>query len=338
MTESVIGGEKNSEEGMRKKILFWLVATILLTTALLVEAQQPTKIARIGFLGYAPAHNIDALRQGLRELGWVEGQNITIDYKQIEVGRNDQLPGFAADLVRLKVDVIVTTSTEPGLAAQKATKTIPIVMAGGSDPVGSGLIASLARPGGNITGVRSLLEIGGKRLELLKETFPKASRVAVLWRPEGRGNAPQLEEFETAAHSLRVQLLPVGAKGPNDYANAFSTMRRERANALITVQSPALNIYRTKIVELAASHRLPAIYSQSEFAEAGGLMAYGSSSTEQYRRAAVYVDKILKGAKAADLPVEQPMKFELVINLKAAKKIGLTIPPNVLARADKVIK
>ena len=323
---------------MTKKIIFLALCSLLFAPFSAVEAQQPSKNARIGFLGYAPAHYIDALRQGLRELGWVEGQNITIDYKQIEVGRNDQLPGFAAELARLKVDIIVTTSTDPALAAQQATKTIPIVMAGGSDPVGSGLIASLARPGGNITGVRSLLEIGGKRLELLKETFPNTSRVAILWRPEGPGNPPQIKEFEAAAHSLHIQLLPVGAKGPNDYENAFSIMKRERANALITVQSPAFNIYRTKIVELAASYRLPAIYSRSEFAEAGGLMTYGSSSTEQYRRAAVYVDKILKGAKPADLPVEQPMKFELVINLKTAKQIGLTIPPNVLARADKVIK
>jgi putative tryptophan/tyrosine transport system substrate-binding protein len=194
---------------MNKKIIVSLLATFILTSVHLAAAQQPTKIARIGFLGYAPVHYIDALRQGLRELGWVEGQNITIDYKQIEVGRNDQLPGYAAELVRLKVDVIVTTSTEPALAAQQATKTIPIVMAGGSDPVGSGLVTSLARPGGNITGVKSLLEIGGKRLELLKETFPKVSRVAVLWSPEGRGNPPQMKELEAAAHALHIQLLPV---------------------------------------------------------------------------------------------------------------------------------
>jgi putative ABC transport system substrate-binding protein len=186
--------------------------------------------------------------------------------------------------------------------------------------------------------VKSLLEIGGKRLELLKETFPKATRVALLWAPKGRGNQVQMKEFEAAADSLRLQLLPVAVKGPNDYENAFSTMKRERADAAVTVQSPALNIYRVRIVELAASYRLPAIYFRSEFAEAGGLMAYGSDSTEQYRHAATYVDRILKGAKPADLPVEQPTKFELVINLKTAKQIGVTIPPNVLARADRVIR
>jgi putative ABC transport system substrate-binding protein len=323
---------------MSQKILSFTLCALLLALCGSVDAQQPQKLSRIGFLGSAPAYFIDAFRGQLRDLGWIEGQNIVVEYRSDE-GRVDLLPNLAADLVRLKVDVIVGTTTDQALAAQKATRTIPIVFAGTSDPVGSGLVASLARPGGNITGIRLLsAELGGKRLEILKETIPKLSQVAVLWRRLGAGQKPQMKEIEGAARSLSVQIQPVGVEGPNDIENGFSALNRKPAGALIVLSSPWFSNYRARIVELAESHRLPAIYPGNEFADAGGLMSYGANRSEQYRRAAIYVDKILKGTKPADLPVERPMKFEFVINLKAAKQISLTIPPNVLVRADKVIR
>jgi putative ABC transport system substrate-binding protein len=281
---------------------------------------------------------MDAFRQALRELGWMQGQNIAFDYKYHEPGRDDLLLVRAAELVRLDVDIIVAIATRSALAAQKATKTVPIVFASVSDPVDAGLVESIARPGGNITGIRNLsAELGGKRLELLKEMFPKISRVAVLGTM-GAGNQPQMREIEDAADVLRIQLQPVRAEQPHDFEKAFTTIKIEGCEALITLSTPWFDTYKARIVELAASHRLPAIYPRSEFVEDGGLMAYGVSGNEQYRRAAWYVDKVLKGTKPANLPVEQPTKFELVINLKAAKQIGLTIPPQMLMDADRVIK
>jgi putative tryptophan/tyrosine transport system substrate-binding protein len=317
--------------------LSWLaLGALLLPLSFPAQAQQARKMSRVGVLGDAPPSGLLAFRQGLRDAGWVEGHNVAIEYRSHE-GHNDLLPGLAAELVQLKADVILATGTVTALTAKQATRTIPIVMFS-SDPVGSGLVASLARPGGNVTGLSNIqVELGGKRLELLKEAFPKVSRVAVLSRPGGPGSDQQMKEIEIAARSLQVQVQPIGVKGPNDFERAFSTLKRERATGLIAVSMPFFNIHKARIVELAASSRLPAIYPQ-EFAEAGDLMSYGPSYADSYRRAAIYVDKVLRGANPGDLPIEQSTKVEFVINLKAAKQIGLTIPLSVLARADKVIK
>jgi putative ABC transport system substrate-binding protein len=317
-----------------------LLIGLVLASGHLAEAQQGKKIARIGFLTTGGAENPSTLyfRQGLRELAYIEGENVLVEYRYAE-GGSQQLSEFAEELVRLKVDVIVTSATEPSLIAQRATRTIPIVMGGGGDPVGAGLVDSLARPGGNITGVTSISsDLSGKRLELLKEAFPKMSPVAVLWLPTATGNKQQMKETEAAADSLRLPLQPAAVERPNDFESAFSAIIRGSARSLIVLSSPMFASHRSRIADLAAKSRLPAIYPDSNYVEAGGLMSYGPNLSEQYRRVVVYVDKILKGAKPADLPVERPMKFELVINLKTAKQIGLTIPPNVLARADKVIK
>ena len=314
-----------------------LVAVVLLAVAVIARAQQPTKVPRIGFLGTVAKERIDAFRQGLRDLGWVEGQNITIEYRSDP--QQDQLPSLAAELARLKVDVIVTPGASAALAARQATNTIPIVMASNPDPVELDLVASFARPSGNVTGLFNLnAEVGGKRLELLKETVPKISRVAALRHGSGEGSRQQMREIEVAARALTLQLQSLEARGANDYENAFSAMIRERANALIILANPQFTIDRARLVNLAAEHRLPAIYADRAYVESGGLMSYGPDRSDLYRRAAVFVDKILKGTKPSDLPVEQPIKFEFIINLKAAKQIGLTIPPNVLVRADKVIK
>ena len=322
---------------MGKKTVAALLVGLTLAAVHSADAQQPKKVARIGFLGSnVAAYRIDALKQGLRDLGWVEDQNITIEYWP---SQRDQLSEFAAKLVSLKVDLIVASSTDSALAAKQATTTIPIVVASTADPVGSGLVASLARPGGNVTGVANLeTEIGGKRVELLKEVVATVSRLAALWIPTSVGSQAQMKEIEVVSRSLHVRLQPVGVEGRSDFDNAFSAITRERPNGLITLSAPLFDEQRTRIINFAVKNRLPAIYPRREFAEAGGLMAYGPSIIDQYRRVASYVDKILKGANPADLPVEQPTKFELIINLKAAKLIGLTIPPNVLARADKVIK
>ena len=310
--------------------------------ALVAEAQQPTKVPRIGFLGASSAAVLaartEAFRQGLREIGYVEGKNIVIEWRSAE-GKTDRLPTLAAELVRLKVDVIVTTGPAPTRPAKEATSTIPIVMAFDNDPVGNGFVASLARPGGNITGLSTLApEISGKQLELLKEIVPRLSRVAVLGSSTTPGNAQSLKETELAAVALAVQLQYVDVRDPKDIETAFRAAGKARADSILVLTSPVVNPYRREIAGLAVKNRLPAIYSTPEFVEDGGLMTYGVSLTDLYRRAAIYVDKILKGAKPADLPVEQPTKFELIVNLKAAKQIGLTIPPSVLARADKVIK
>ena len=281
---------------------------------------------------------IDAFRQGLRELGYVEGKNIIIECRSAE-GKPDHLPALAAELVRLKVDVIVTGGGRATRTAKEATNTIPIVMAQVPDPVGDGFVASLARPGGNITGLSALgPELSGKRLELLKETIPKLSRVAVLGTSTTPGNAQQLREVELAAEALKVKLQFLDVLDPKDIETAFRVASKGHAEGVLVLSASVFVSARTQVLDLAQKSRLPAIYYRPEFVEAGGLMSYGVNDTDLYRRAATYVDKILKGTKPADLPVEQPTKFEFIINLKAAKQIGLTIPPNVLARADKVIK
>jgi len=307
------------------------------------KAQQPGKVPRIGFLGTRSLSDmspyLDAFRQGLRELGWVEGQNIVIDYRFAE-GRFDRLPDLAAELVRLKVDIIVALPTPGAVAAKNATKTIPIVAIAVGDPVGIGLIASLAHPGGNVTGLSFSvgLEIGGKGLELLNETVPKVRRVAILSNPGNPGQPLSIEHLNVAARSLGMQLQLLEARGPNDFDGAFAAMAKERVGALLVVADSMFLLHRTRLADLAARSRLPAAYGTREMVEAGGLMSYGPSLRDLFRRSATYVDKILKGAKPGDLPVEQPTKFELVINLKAAKALGLTIPPSLLARADEVIQ
>jgi putative ABC transport system substrate-binding protein len=327
---------------MSGKFFVWLLITVLLTTFPSAQAQQPGRVPRIGFLlPYSPGPDarVEAFRQGLREFGYVEGQNVAIEYRWAD-GRFEQLPALAEDLVRLKVDVIVAAVTQASLAAKRATGAIPIVMVAVSDPVGSGLVASLARPGANITGTSSMTaEVVGKQLELLKQTVPKISRVAALWNPANPiFQAIQRKETEAAARTLGVQLRIVEARGPDEIESAFATIARERTRALLVLGDPVFRSHRKRIADLAANGRLPTVSGTTEFVDAGGLMAYGPSFTDMNRRAAYYVDRILKGTKPADLPVEQPTKFELIINLKAAKQIGLTIPPNVLARADKVIR
>jgi putative tryptophan/tyrosine transport system substrate-binding protein len=318
------------------------LAVFLVVGVGLAQAQQAKKVSRIGFLGASSASALaartEAFRQGLRELGYLEGKNIVIEWRSAE-GKLDRLPALAAELVRLKVDVIVTTGPSPTRPAKEATSTIPIVMAFDNDPVGNGFVASLARPGGNITGLSTLApEISGKQLELLKEIVPKFSRVAVLGDSTLAGNAQALKEVELAAGAFGVKIQYLDVRGPKDIETVFCAASKGHADAVLVLSTPVFNPYRTEIADLAVKNRLPAIYSTPEYVEAGGLMTYGVNLADLYRRAATYVDKILKGAKPAELPVEQPKKFELIINLKAAKQIGLTIPPNVLARADKVIK
>jgi ABC-type uncharacterized transport system substrate-binding protein len=317
-----------------------VIAFVLVVSGAVAQAQQPKKVPRIGFLSTA-AHSslssrLEAFRQGLRELGFIEGKNIAIEYRSAE-GKPDRLPELAAELVRLKVDCIVTAGETPTRAAKQATSTIPIIMTTVGDPVVLGFAASLARPGGNITGLTTNSpDLAGKRLELLKETIPKLSRVAVFSDP--RSATTELKETEAAARSLKVQLIFLEAQNLDDLENAFRSSTKSHADAIVIGTGGFFNTHQKRIVELAAKHRLPGMYIEQEFVLAGGLMTYATSIPELYRRAGTYVDKILKGAKPADLPVEQPRKFELVINLNTAKQIGLTIPPNVLARADRVIR
>jgi putative ABC transport system substrate-binding protein len=327
---------------MNRKIIICLLTTALLSIVPFAQAQQPKKVPRIGFLTGQSLSSIsartEAFRQGLRELGYVEGKNILIEWRYAE-GKLDRLPELAAELVRLKVDIIVTSGLGSTRPANEATNTIPIVMTQDPDPVRDGYVASLARPGGNITGLSSLSsELSGKRLELLKEVLPKASRVAVLGTSTNASTAQALRETELAAGALAVKLQYLDVRSPKDIEAAFRAATKERADAVIVLGGPMLASQRTQILDLVVKSRLPAIYQSGINVEAGGLMSYGVSGTDLARRAATYVDKILKGRKPADLPVEQPIKFELIINLKAAKQIGLTIPPNVLARADKMIK
>ena len=310
----------------------------LLAVPLGAETQPTGRNPRIGILrpGSPPDPLLDAFRQGLRELGYEEGRNINIEYRWAE-GRDERLPGLAAELVRLKVDVIVAGAGAVE-AAKHATTTIPIVMPVSGDPVRAGLVASLARPGGNITGLTSLSgELPGKWMELLKETLPRVSRVAVLWDPAS--DPRQVNTSEAAARSLGVRLHMLKVGRADGFEPALTDARKNDVGALIVLGSPFFYVHRTRLVELAATHRLPTIYAQREFVVgSGGLMSYGTDFHHQFRRAATYVDKILKGAKPGDLPIEQPTKFELVINLKTAKALGLTIPPTVLARADEVIQ
>ena len=320
-----------------------LVIVALLGFAVVTEAQQPAKVPRIGYLaGVSPSVNsdrIEAFRQGLRDLGYVEGKNIVIEWRSWE-GKQDRLPSLAAELAHLKVDAIVAVGSSDIRSAKEATATIPIVMIVGGDAVGNGFVASLARPGGNITGLATLSpELSGKRLELLKEIVSNFSRVAVVGTSTQPGNAQMLSEVELAAGALGVKLQYLDVVSPKDVETAFRAAGKGRADAvLFQVPGPFATSQRPQIAELAVKSRLTVIYDRVEYVEAGGLMSYGVSYTDLDRRAATYVDKILKGAKPADLPVEQPKKFEFIVNLKAAKQIGLTIPPNVLARADRVIK
>jgi putative tryptophan/tyrosine transport system substrate-binding protein len=321
--------------------IFAIVLTFVFG-GVVAQAQQSTT-PRIGLLitssPSAFATRMDAFRQGLRELGYVEGKNIVIEWRSAE-GKLDRLAALAAKLVGLKVDVIITGGPPATPAAKEATATIPIVMAHDTDPVASGFVASLARPGGNITGLSTLgPEIGGKRLELLKEIVSKLSRVTVFATSTQPGYAQELKEMELAAGALKVKVQYLDVRYPKDIETAFRAAGKGRADAVLMLAAGSLvTSHRTKIVELAVKSRLPVIYPNSQWVDAGVLMTYGASNTDMERRAASYVDKILKGAKPAELPVEQPKKFELIINLNAAKRIGLTIPPNVLARADKVIK
>jgi putative ABC transport system substrate-binding protein len=312
-----------------------------LALPLAVEAQQSGKVPRIGFLFFGspgPSRELDAFRQGLRELGYTEGQNIVIEVRFAN-GRVERLPELATELARLNPDVLVTPGTPASLAAKQATSTIPIVFAGVADAVGAGLVANFARPGGNITGLTGIsAELGGKRLELLKEVAPKASRVAVLYNPADRSNVLVLKELQKSAPALRLTLQPLGVRGPGEFEGAFVAMTRERAHALFGAAGILTTEHRKALVDLAAKRRMPAMWGERQFVEAGGLMSYAVDFYDQVRGAATYVDKILKGAKPGDLPVEQPTKIALVINLKTAKALGLTIPQSLLQRADQVIQ
>ena len=320
------------------------VAVVLLALGVIAEAQQPKKVARIGYISSgdpaSESNRIEAIRLALRDLGYIEGQNIAIEYRYAE-GKQDRFPELAAELAHLRVDIIVVGGDALARAAKNATKTIPIVMMGsGSDPVEIGLIESLARPGGNITGLTLLSrELGGKRLELLKEAVPKLARVAVLYDPAIPGNVREVkEDLPVAARALGLTIQPWEVRDADGFEKVFTGLNKERPNGLYVTSNPLTRGNMKRVGDFAIKSRIPSVHGGRESVDAGGLMYYGADTAESYRRVAYYVDRILKGAKPADLPVEQPTKFELVINLKTAKQIGLTIAPNVLARADKVIK
>jgi ABC-type uncharacterized transport system substrate-binding protein len=330
---------------MRKRVIGFAISAMLFALWSSAEAQQPKKVARIGYLStFDPATESarsEAIRGALRELGYVEGQNITFEYRYVE-GKQDRASGFAVELTRLKVDMIVVAGGEGMIQAVKnVTKTIPIVMVGaGADPVETGLVENLARPGGNVTGLSNLTPaLGGKRLELLKEAVPKLARLAVLYDPTLPGIAREVkEDLPVAARALKLILQPWGIRDADEFDKVFASMGKERSEGLYVPGGPTINPYRKRSVGLALKTRLPSVYGSRLAAEVGGLMSYGADATESYRRVAYYVDRILKGAKPADLPVEQPTKFELVINLKTAKQIGMTIPANLLLRANSVIR
>ena len=315
-----------------------LLITVLLAAVVIAEAQVPKEVHRIGYLASRPGINHSAFRQGLLELGYVEGQNIIIEWRF--AGKPERYPLLAAELVHIEVEAIVTNAgDEPILAATNSTKTIPIIFETGSDPVGRGFIASLARPGGNLTGVSWMAhELDGKRLELLKEAVPKLTRVAVLGDRDHRNYTVQMREVEAAAQGLHLELQPVQIQTAADVEKAFSVMINANVQAFFVLSNPAFGTFRDKITELAGKNRLPGTYSNQDYVNAGGLMTYAPDRIATARRLSVYVEKILKGTKTTDLPVERPTKFEFVITVKAAQQIGLTIPPNVLARADRVIK
>jgi len=328
---------------MDRRLFLGTLACGLLAAPLAAEAQQTGKVYRVGFLsnGWSTASPqvVAAFRQGLRELAWVEGQNIVIEYRFAE-GQYDRLPGLAAELARLKVDVIVAIPTPAAVAAKNATATIPIVMTNVGDPVGLGLIASLARPGWNVTGLSYSIgmETFGKSLELLKTAVPKVRRVAVLSNPANSAHALAISSLKVMAQSLALDLQFLAARGPNEFDGAFAAMAKERAGAVLVTADSLFNLHRARLADLTAKHRLPSMHGIREMVEAGGLMSYGPDTTYQSRHAATYVDKILKGAKPADLPVEQPTTFEVVINLKTAKTLGLTMPQSLLTRANHVIE
>jgi putative tryptophan/tyrosine transport system substrate-binding protein len=334
--------EESIEADMKKRTTILALGALLFALCLPVSAQQPAQTVRLGALlassASAEKSRIEAFRQGLRDLGYIEGKNIVIEWRYADL-KLDRLLDLASELVRLRVNIIVTGGSTSTRAAKQVTSTIPIVMGQSNDPVGEGFVASLARPGGNITGLSTLApEISGKQLELLKDSVPRLSHVAVYKQSTNQAHAPMLKEIELAAGVLKVQLQYLDVLSAKDIDSAFQKARTGRADAILVLSSPLVVSQRTQITELAAKSRLPVMYPIPEAVEAGGLMSYGASWPDLFRRAATYVDKILKGRTPAELPVEQPIKFELVINLKAAKQIGLTIPPNVLARADRVIK
>jgi len=326
---------------MNKKAIIILAAIILISPHV-IAAQQSGKLPRIGLLfvneSSPPSPNVEAFRQGLRDLGYTEGKNIVLEYRYAE-GNIDRLPQLAAELVHMPVDVIVTALSPAIQAAKRATDTIPIVFAVSGNPLATGYVASLNYPGGNVTGLSAMdYELSGKRLELLTEALPKMSRVAVLWNPGNGAMVLKMDEVRGAAHAFHVEIKSLEARQPQDFDRVLASLPHEHADALLTLADPLTLFHRDRIIEMANKSQTPTMYELVEFVEAGGLMSYGPSILANYRRAAVYMDKILKGAKPGDLPVEQPTKFELVINLKAARQIGLVIPPNVLARADRVIR
>ena len=322
-------------------ILAWSFALAFVLCGAAAEAQQPKKVARVCYLGNTVSNaetNMKPFRERLREIGYIEGQNVTIDYRYWE-GKVERLPGLAAEFVRLNCDVILTSGSEGPQAAKNATKTIPIVMAFGADAVRMGVVADLARPGGNITGLTSIsVEILGKRLELLKETVPKLARVAYLWSPTNPDVDDQFKEVEAVARFLRVEVQSLAVKEPDDFEGAFQAATKKRAQGLLLGTGGFFGAHQKRIVGLATKNRLPGIFPNVQYVEAGGLMSYGEDRAEMFRRAAEIVDKVLKGTKPADIPVERPKKFDFVINLKAAKQIGFTVPPNVLWKATRIIR
>ena len=335
---------KNSGLITQHSVLVVALCAMLFALCSYTDAQQPKQVHRIGFVGASgttnnPRSNFNVFQQGLRDLGYVEGKNILVEYRNAK-GKLDSIPILVDELVQLKIDVLVTTNPIAIRTAKQATKTIPIVIISSADPVAAGIVDSLAHPGGNITGVSLLArDLSGKRLELLTEAIPGVRRIGVLWDADSSVAAIGLKEYEAAARATKVQLQSLELRGPSpDLASAFQAATKERAGGLIMVRTSVLNLYAKHIADLAVRNRLPSMFEVSSYVEVGGLMSYANSDAESFKRAAVYVDKILKGAKPGDLPVEQPTKFELAINLKTAKQIGLTIPPNVLARADRVIK
>ncbi|HWH78121.1 MAG TPA: ABC transporter substrate-binding protein [Candidatus Binatus sp.] len=322
----------------------WLLVFYSLASIVPADAQQLTKLPRIGYVSgrgdaSTPDPQFEAFGKGMRDLGYIDGKNIVIEYRY-GGGQLDRMPSLVAELVQSKVDILVSGNLPSIRAAKETTSTVPVVMVLSVDPVATAIVDSLARPGGNITGLTRLTrELSGKRLELLKEVFPRLSRVGVLWDGNAPGPAIAFKEYSAAARSLKIPLQSLEVRGPNpDLDAAFHVATKERVNALVTILNPVLSRYQKPITELAIKNRLPSIYEATEYVEAGGLMSYATNEADSFRRAAYYVDRILKGTKPADLPVEQPTKFELVFNLKTAKQIGVTIPPNVLARADRVIR
>ncbi len=325
---------------MTKAKLFWLLATVLLITVSQAQAQQARKLPVIGYLSNTgrEAANAEAFRKSLTDLGYVDGKTIAIEHRSSD-GNTDRLPGLAAELVRLRVDVIVAAGGAPGGAAKNATVAIPIIFVGSTDPVAAGLVASLARPGGNITGFTVGAQgLYGKRLELLHEVVPRLSRVGLLLNPTNPSAEVAFKEVRGAGQELNVKVQSLEVRRHDDIDRVFEATTKTQIEALVVAQHPPINTYSNRVIELAVKRRLPAIYQDKVWPDTGGFMSYGPSISDLYRRAAIYVDKILRGAKPADLPVEQPTKFEFVVNLKTAKQIGLTIPPNVLVRADRVIR